>query len=323
MTTQEQWNILENYEPAFPERLKASSLKTLQMNITYRCNQACSHCHVDASPTRTEMMDLETMEACLRLIQNSNIETVDITGGAPEMHPHFRYLVEECRKVGAHVIDRCNLTILEEEGYEDLAEFLAKNQVEIVASLPHYSAFTTDKQRGKGVFEKSIRALQKLNQLGYGDTLPLNLVYNPNGLFLSPPQEELEKDFKKELHEKYGITFHHLFAINNIPVNRFLAALVRTGRFETYMETLVQAFNPATMDGLMCRHQVSVRYDGSLYDCDFNQMLDRPCNIAQNIRDLDLETFVNRDIVVSAHCYGCTAGAGSSCGGEIVTKQAV
>lgn len=299
--------------------LKANTLKVFQINIGRWCNQACRHCHVDASPLRSELMNWDTMEQCLQVIADTpSIEVVDITGGAPEGNPNFKKLVESARNLGKRVIDRCNLTILEEPGYEWLYDFLAKNEVEIVSSLPSILENVTDNQRGKGVFQKSIAALQKLNQNGYGSKLPLHLVYNPNGLFLSTSQSSLEKDYKEKLKKDYGITFNQLYCINNLPINRFLAALVRGGKFEMYMETLVNAYNPKTLDGLMCREQISVGYDGFIYDCDFNQMLDLKSNEKTHIKDFNLQSFLQRNIVVANHCYGCTAGAGSSCGGEIV-----
>lgn len=298
--------------------IQARSIKTFQINVGKWCNQACRHCHVDASPKRTEMMDLETVELCLEVIKKTpGIEIVDITGGAPEGNPNFQKLVLGAKKLGKHVIDRCNLTILEEPGYEWLAPFLAANEVEVISSLPSMIESTTDNQRGKGVFSKSISALKKLNVLGYGAKLPLNLVYNPNGLFLSASQSILEKEFKDILTKKYGIQFHNLYCINNLPLNRFLEALIRGNKFEMYMEILVNSYNPATINGLMCLDQISVGYDGSVYDCDFNQMLELKAEPFSHIRDFDLQTFLARSIVVANHCYGCTAGAGSSCGGEI------
>lgn len=309
----------QSFEDRIGGPILPRSFKIFQINVGRWCNQACRHCHVDASPLRKEMMDRETIDVCLEILSKTpSIETIDITGGAPEGNPHFRYLVEEVSKLGKRVIDRCNLTILEEPGFEWLYDFLAKYQVEIVSSLPSFLESTTDNQRGSGVFQKSIRALQKLNQLGYGTKLPLHLVYNPNGLFLSSNQTQLEKEFKDQLEKKYGICFHHLYCINNMPIQRFLDALIRRGKFETYMETLANSFNPATVEGLMCRDQISVGYDGKVYDCDFNQMLDLPISVFPNIRDFDLQKFLSRNIVIANHCYGCTAGSGSSCGGEIV-----
>jgi radical SAM/Cys-rich protein len=329
MLVSDQLTKLDSYTHSFFEMIQGDSekkqgihgisLATFQMNIGKWCNQACKHCHVDASPVRTEMMSKETIDLCLAVIQDTpSISTVDITGGAPEGNPHFAYLVEESRRLGKRVIDRCNLTILEEPGKDYLYKFLADNEVEICSSLPHFSETLTDKQRGDGVFEKSITAMQKLNRVGYGKGLILNLVYNPVGVFLSSSQNQLEKEFKDQLFKKFGIVFNQLFVINNLPINRFLAALVRAGKFETYMDTLIQAYNPQTLDGLMCRHQISVGYDGKVYDCDFNQMLEMETKPFQHIKNFNLQTFLEREIAVANHCFGCTAGAGSSCGGEIV-----
>ncbi len=298
--------------------LKPGELKTFQINVGKWCNQACRHCHVDASPTRTEIMSRATMDKCLAIIGAvQSIETVDITGGAPEGHPHFREFVRQVRALGKHVIDRCNLTILEEPGHEDLAEFLAAQQVEIVASLPHFAQHRTDQQRGAGVFEKSITGLKKLNALGFGSQLKLNLVYNPTGLFLSGDQTQLEREFRQKLAEDFGIVFHNLYCINNMPINRFLFALEKAGKTETYLTTLVNAFNPQTLPGLMCRTQISVSHDGSVYDCDFNQMLDMPAQGVGHIDEFNAQAFATRTIRTANHCYGCTAGAGSSCGGAV------
>lgn len=297
--------------------LSPIALRTFQINIGKKCNQACVHCHVDASPARTESMSLETMNACLKVIrETAGIEVVDITGGAPEMHPLFKYLVQECRALGKHVIDRCNLTILEEPEFAFLYSFLSEHKVEITASLPHFSEATTNKQRGNGVFSASIKALQKLNALGYGKRLPLNLVYNPNGFYLSASQSQLESEFKIKLKGLYGIEFHNLYCINNMPINRFLETLIRRGKFQEYMDLLVDAFNPATLNGLMCRQQISVGYDGSIYDCDFNQMLEMKSEPVSHISEFSQTGFLSRSIRVANHCFGCTAGAGSSCGGE-------
>ncbi len=314
---------LAGYEPAFAGRLPAGlsplDLKVIQINVGKRCNQACRHCHVDASPARTETMSDETVVACLRVIaENPAIEIVDITGGAPEMNPHFRALVEGSRASGKHVLDRCNLTILEEPGFEYLYDFLREHEVEIVASLPHFSAATTDRQRGAGVFDLSITALRKLNALGYGRELPLHLVYNPNGFFLSAPQEQLEKEFKARLKQEFGVLFHNLYCINNMPVSRFLESLARRGKFDEYLDLLANAYNPSTLDGLMCRHQISVGYDGRLYDCDFNQMLDLSLQESiGHIGNFRPDALLARSIRVANHCYGCTAGAGSSCTGTL------
>lgn len=320
----EQMRTLGSYPAVFEEfvpekRLSAKTLRIFQVNIGRWCNQACKHCHVDAGPNREEKMSRVNMQKCIDIIlATPDIEIVDITGGAAEGHPHFQWFVKEIRKTGRHVIDRCNLTILEEPGFTWLYDFLAENHVEIVASLPHYAPQRTDTQRGTGVFEKSIRALRKLNSLGYGSTLPLHLVYNPSGIFLSAPQAQLEREFKEELKRNYEILFHNLYCINNMPINRYLRALMKAGKFEQYMNTLVSAFNLATVDGLMCRHQISVGYDGSVYDCDFNQMLEIKSRNVYHIKDFNREAFLRRSIVTANHCFGCTAGAGSSCGGEII-----
>lgn len=327
LTVEKQIEILDAYPEKFGASvrrgggdLKARTLTTFQVNVGRVCNQACHHCHVDASPIRTENMSREVAEKCAAIIRDvDEIETVDITGGAPEMNPQFRYLVETAHAAGKHVIDRCNLTILEEPGYEYLYDFLKDNKVEIIASLPHYAADRTDRQRGKGVFDKSVIALRKLNELGYGveGGLPLNLVYNPSGFFLSSGQEVLEREFKGRLREDFGIEFNSLYCINNMPISRFLQSLMMREQYEDYMETLVTAYNPATVEGLMCKHQISIGYLGDVYDCDFNQMLEIKAKPIAHIDDFDLEQWKTRDIMVSAHCYGCTAGAGSSCGGEI------
>ncbi len=302
--------------------LRPLTFKTFQINVGAKCNQTCSHCHVNASPNRTEMMDRKIVDACLKIIsQIDDIETVDITGGAPEMNENFRYLVEESTKLNKHVIDRCNLTILEYSGFEYLYDFLSNHNVEIVASLPHFSASFTNRQRGRGVFEQSITALKKLNKLGYGTDKTLNLVYNPIGTFLSAPQKQLEREFKENLNRKFGVTFNNLYCINNLPINRYLTQLHKKGKFTSYMELLVNSFNPATLDGLMCRHQISVSYDGKVYDCDFNQMLDLTIPSFSNIEDFDYDKFINRKIEIANHCFGCTAGAGSSCGGEIASDS--
>jgi radical SAM/Cys-rich protein len=327
LNSAEQLKLLGAQAEAFEERaaasgfagLKPAELTTFQINVGRWCNQACRHCHVDASPQRREMMDRETLEKCLEIITSvRSIRTVDITGGAPEGHPLFRELVTRARAAGKHVIDRCNLTILSEPGHEDLADFLAANEVEIVASLPHFAAQRTDAQRGAGVFQKSIAALKKLNSLGYGDRLVLNLVYNPTGVFLSSNQLQLEREFREKLMANHGISFNSLYCINNMPINRFLFALERAGKTASYLTTLVNAFNPQTIPGLMCRSQISVGYDGKVYDCDFNQMLDLQADAVQHIDDFTPERFAARSIRTANHCYGCTAGSGSSCGGAVV-----
>jgi radical SAM/Cys-rich protein len=321
----EQITRLQSHPTSFAKKvsaagkaMQAESLRVFQINLGKVCNQACLHCHVDASPARTEQMDQATAKRCVEIIASvPEIEVVDITGGAPEMNASFKYLVESGTSLGKHIIDRCNLTILEEAGYEYLYDFLASHSVEIVASLPFFTAERTDRQRGRGVFEKSIVALKKLNALGYGTELPLNLVHNPAGFFLSSGQEVLERDFKENLKRDYNIVFSNLYCLNNMPVSRFLSTLLLRQKYEEYMEQLVNAFNPATIDGLMCRHQISVSHDGFIYDCDFNQMLELKASGQAHVDNFDPEKLRNRHIVSMAHCFGCTAGAGSSCGGEI------
>lgn len=302
--------------------LAAERVTILQVNVGKLCNQTCSHCHVDAGPDRRENMTRETFEECLRAIADSDIETVDLTGGAPEMNPNFRWFVTEVRKLGRRVIDRCNLTILLANGYEDLAGFLAEQGVEVVASLPCYLEENTDKQRGDGVFQKSIEALRKLNALGYGlqdSDLELSLVYNPVGLSLPPDQQQLEDAYREQLRSRFEIEFTRLYTVTNMPISRFLEDLLRQEKFEEYVHKLVQAFNPATVSGVMCRNTLSVDYRGNLYDCDFNQMLDLPLAAGQprHIRDFNAETLAGRSIVTARHCFGCTAGAGSSCQGAV------
>ncbi len=301
--------------------------RTLQINVGKLCNQACHHCHVDAGPKRTEIMTRAVAEQIMELLGRSpTVEVVDITGGAPELNPNFRWLVAEARRQGRHVIDRCNLTVLFQPGMEDLPEFLAEHQVEIIASLPCYTAENVDKQRGRGVFDKSIRALQVLNQISYGmpdSSLALNLVYNPLGAFLPPPQDRLEADYRKELLDHFGIEFHHLFTLTNLPIKRFADFLVRNGQYAAYMGLLVNHFNPRNVPNLMCRSLVSVGWDGKLYDCDFNQMLELsmssgPRTLGLTIWNLDsFSGLSGRRITTGSHCFGCTAGAGSSCGGAL------
>ncbi len=326
LTTDEQLHILGAAPADFAAKagpegdryLHPESIATFQINLGRWCNQACRHCHVDASPARTEIMSDVVVDKCLEVIGGHEaIRTVDITGGAPEGHARFRELVVFARAAGKHVIDRCNLTILTEPGYEDLAEFLARQQVEIVASLPHFAQGRTNAQRGAGVFEKSIVALQRLNALGYGTALPLNLVYNPTGIFLSGDQAQLEREFREKLISEFGIHFNSLFCINNMPINRFLFALEKSGKTETYLTTLVNAYNPQTLPGLMCRTQLSVGYDGQIYDCDFNQMLEMPAEKASDIAAFNEHEFLTRKIRTANHCFGCTAGSGSSCGGAV------
>ena len=305
------------------ENLQPMAVTTLQINVGKLCNQSCAHCHVDAGPDRTEVMSKDTLESCLGVLSSGAIQTVDITGGAPEMNPHFRWFVSECHKLGLKIMNRCNLTIIESNPrFHDLPEFFAKHGVHLVSSLPHYSKLRTDNQRGQGVFDDSVKALKKLNTFGYGidgSGLLLDLVYNPTGAFLPSSQEQLEADFKSQLDRRYGIQFNQLYAITNLPISRFLEYLIDTEQYAEYMTRLISAFNPATIDGLMCRNTISVGWDGYLFDCDFNQMLDMKVQTGANhISNFDTAALANRTIAVNQHCYGCTAGAGSSCGGEIV-----
>jgi radical SAM/Cys-rich protein len=298
--------------------LRTTTPTVLQINVGKRCNQACHHCHVDAGPDRTEVMPDAVVEAVLRVLEQSAIPTLDITGGAPELHPRFREIVTRASALGRHVIDRCNLTITTLPNYADLPEFLAAHRVEVAASLPSYAASQTDRQRGDGVFEKSLEALRRFNGLGYGregSGLVLNLVTNPVGAFLPAPQASLERDWKRELERRYGIRFNRLFTITNMPISRYLEWLEQSGNVESYLTKLVNAFNPATVDGLMCRYTLSVGWDGRLYDCDFNQMLDLalPQTIFEGLP-------AERMIVTGPHCFGCTAGAGSSCGGATASS---
>jgi radical SAM/Cys-rich protein len=298
----------------------------LQVNVGKLCNQTCRHCHVDAGPDRREIASREVLEACLRVVAGSEIQTVDITGGAPEMNPQFRWFVEEVSKLGRRSIDRCNLTILVAPGFDELPEFLTQHRVEIVASLPCYLAENCDSQRGDGVFERSIAALRRLNALGYGQPdsdLLLTLVYNPLGPSLPPPTEQLEADYRRELRGRYGVEFTRLFTITNLPISRFLDDLLRRGQYAAYMQKLTDAFNPATVDGLMCRNTLSVDWQGRLYDCDFNQMLELgvTSEAPQTIFECDLLKLQDRRIVTGRHCFGCTAGGGSSCQGAIVAAS--
>jgi radical SAM/Cys-rich protein len=316
--------------PRFHQKLAGAGLlplrpvapAVLQLNVGKMCNQVCKHCHVDAGPDRKEIMTRETMQLCLDALAQTDIPTVDLTGGAPEMNPNFRWLVEELSKLGRKILVRCNLTIIvANKKYHDLPEFFRQHGVEVVSSLPFYSADKTDRQRGDGVFADSIRALHMLNAVGYGQPgsgLVLNLVYNPAGAFMPGPQAGLERQFKQALRKDFGIVFNSLFAITNLPVSRFLDYLIESGNYAGYMEKLVTAFNPAAAAGVMCRDTLSVSWDGGLYDCDFNQMLDLPvASPGQHIRNFDAAALAQRTIVVNEHCYGCTAGAGSSCGGTV------
>ena len=302
--------------------LHATGISVLQINVGKLCNQTCHHCHVDAGPDRIESMSRETAEQCIAVLANTDIPTVDLTGGAPELNPNFRWLVEQARLLNRHVIDRCNLTVLLVPSQQDLAGFLATHQVEIVASLPYYRAPQTDAQRGDGVFDKSIEAIRILNCLGYGQDgsgLALNLVYNPVGAFLPPKQEPTEALFKRELFTRFGIIFNRLYTITNMPISRFLEFLVESGNYAGYMDRLANAFNPAAAAGVMCRSILSVGWDGRLYDCDFNQMLELPVDhgAPSHIQDFDAARLHHRQIVMRNHCYGCTAGSGSSCGGAV------
>ena len=303
--------------------LVPTGIEVFQVNVGKLCNQVCRHCHVDAGPDRQELMSRETMEACLQALAATDIPTVDITGGAPELNPNFRWLVERCTALGRHVMDRCNLTVLELDSQRGLAEFLAAHRVEVICSLPHYRALSTDRQRGEGVHEKSIAALKRLNHLGYGDGrsgLRLVLVTNPVGAFLPGSQASLEVEWKRELARNHGIHFDALYTITNLPIARFLEWLEQSGNLEAYMGRLEGAFNPAAAAGVMCRNTISVGWDGRLHDCDFNQMLDLPVEATapQHVRDFDRAALEARAVVVGRHCFGCTAGAGSSCGGVTV-----
>ena len=305
--------------------LKPTALEIFQINVGKMCNQVCKHCHVDAGPDRKEIMTRQTMQQCIDVLAaNPSFTTVDLTGGAPEMNPDFRWFVEEIKKVNQQIkiIVRCNLTIIRaNKKYYDLPEFYKLHNIEVVSSLPFYSKDRTDKQRGDGVFEDSIEALQMLNAVGYGlpeSNLILNLVYNPAGAFLPPSQSALEKEFKDSLKENYGISFHNLFAITNLPVSRFLDYLLQSGNYEKYMEKLLAAFNPAAAANVMCRNTLSIGWDGFVYDCDFNQMLELKVDCgSKHISQFNPAALINRSIVVNQHCFGCTAGAGSSCGGAV------
>ena len=307
----------------FPAIYRAK-LETLQVNLGYLCNQSCQHCHVDAGPNRKEQMQRKTVDDLIVFLQKSDIKTLDLTGGAPEMNENFRYLVSAARKQGVHVIDRCNLTILNEPGQEDLADFLALNSVEIVASLPCYLKDNVEAQRGKGVYKSSISALRKLNALGYGkhDTaLTLNLMYNPQGPSLPPAQLSLEADYKRELQQREGVQFNRLFVLVNMPIMRFGSMLISKGQFDDYMQLLKDSYQPSNLQDVMCRSLISVDWQGFVYDCDFNQMLGLSIRIAgrkkSHISEIDIETLSGNPIVTAQHCYGCTAGQGCSCSGAL------
>jgi len=303
--------------------LRPKKLEILQINLGYMCNQVCEHCHVDAGPDRKEIMTRETMIQCLEVIRNTGAHTLDLTGGAPEMNPDFRWFVEEASKVGIEdFIVRSNLTIIRaNKKYYDLPDFFKKHNVHVVSSMPHYTRGKTDKQRGEGVFDKSIKALQELNAIGYGlpgSSLRLDLVYNPTGAFLPGNQDSLEKDFKKALSEDFDIQFHGLFAITNLPISRFLDYLIASENYEDYMHSLVEAYNPSAVENVMCTNTISISWDGWLYDCDFNQMLGLKVDSkVKHISEYNEELLNDRNIIISQHCYGCTAGAGSSCQGKV------
>ncbi len=319
--------MLDSSHLLFPSHfpaLRRNQLEMIQVNLGYRCNLSCQHCHVDAGPNRTESMDRSTVEQVIEFIAKSTISTLDLTGGAPELNPHFRFLVEEARRLGVRVIDRCNLTVLEEPDQSYLAEFMANNQVEVVASLPCYLEENVDGQRGKGAYDSSIRGLKTLNALGYGDPssgLELNLVYNPSGADLPPPQAGLEADYKIELLERFGIRFNRLYTLTNMPILRFGSLLQSQGKFDQYLDLLRGAFDQNNLINLMCLNQISVDWQGYLFDCDFNQMLNMPLVQAgqarTHISDLVAEDLNGATIKVAEHCYGCTAGQGSSCGGAL------
>ncbi|MDG1955317.1 MAG: arsenosugar biosynthesis radical SAM protein ArsS [Polaribacter sp.] len=323
--------IFKDELPTFANKIKETNqfplrpkkLEVLQINLGYMCNQVCAHCHVDAGPDRKEIMTVETMNQCLEVIKKTEAHTLDLTGGAPEMNPNFRWFVEEASKAGIKdFIVRSNLTIIRaNKKYHDLPEFFKKHNVHVVSSMPHWTRGKTDKQRGDGVFDKSIKALQMLNEVGYGiegSELKLDLVYNPSGAFLPGDQMALENDFKKALKDDFNIDFHNLFAITNLPISRFLDYLIASENYEDYMHSLIEAYNPAAVENVMCTNTISVSWDGWLYDCDFNQMLNLKVNSkVKHIADYNEELLQNRNIIINQHCYGCTAGAGSSCQGVV------
>lgn len=310
-------------ETDFPT-IQRAQLETLQVNLGYLCNQTCQHCHVDAGPKRKEQMEIDTVDQLISFLHKSNIKTLDLTGGAPEMNENFRYLVKAARKLGVHVIDRCNLTILNEPGQEDLAEFLAANQVEVVASLPCYLKDNVEAQRGKGVYQSSISGLRKLNSFGYGKPnsgLVLNLMYNPQGATLPPPQSELEVDYKRELQQREGVSFNKLFVLVNMPIMRFGSMLISKGMFNNYMQLLKDSYQSSNLPDVMCRSLISVDWRGYIYDCDFNQMLNLPLmtkgNTKRHISEIATDELSANPIVTGEHCYGCTAGQGCSCSGAL------
>ncbi len=303
--------------------LKPTQVEVFQVNIGKMCNQTCRHCHVDAGPDRKEIMTRETMEQCIEVLKNNQqLKTVDLTGGAPEMNPNFRWFVEEIKNLDRHIIVRCNLTIiLANKIYHDLPEFYKLHNIEVASSLPFYTQDRTDRQRGNGVFQDSIKALQLLNEVGYGKEetgLALNLVYNPAGAFLPPSQQSLEREYKQELKQTFGIEFNNLYVITNMPISRYLDYLLTSGNYESYMEKLVNAYNPLAAANVMCRNTISVGWDGYLYDCDFNQMLELKVNCnSKHISNYNSDDLNKREIIIGQHCYGCTAGSGSSCGGAV------
>ncbi|MBI1938945.1 MAG: arsenosugar biosynthesis radical SAM protein ArsS [Ignavibacteriales bacterium] len=325
-------NTRYNFENKLSEHdldLPPLAIDTLQVNVTLKCNQACLHCHVDSSPKRTEQMSKEIIDKCLEILRNNpQLKNLDLTGGAPELNPHFDYFVSEAKKLGKHIMVRHNLTVTidgdptTKESKMYLPKFYADNKVEVISSLPYYQEYFTDKQRGKGVFQKSIESLRMLNEAGYGDEksgLILDLVYNPVGAFLPASQEILEKDYKEELWKNYQLKFNNLYTMTNMPIHRFREQLERLGAYEEYMEKLINAFNPLAASGIMCRSLLSVSYDGRIYDCDFNQMLNMQVFVDKpmTVFDFDYNKLVSRKIIFDSHCFGCTAGAGSSCGGAI------
>ena len=321
--------IMINFEEKLAQHgigeLRAESISTLQVNVGKRCNQACKHCHVDAGPQRTEEMTRETVDQVLKAIRLSNITTVDITGGAPELNANFEYLVIEAKKLGCHVMVRCNLTVLLLPDKQHLPEFYRDHNVEVISSLPYFLADRTDAQRGIGVFDRSLDAMRRLNDLGYGKEesgLQLHLVYNPVGAYLPPNQVELERDFQREMWQRYQLRFNRLYTITNMPIKRYLDYLRRSGNYERYMEKLIGSFNPTTIAGLMCRNLVSVSWDGKLYDCDFNQMLEMEVDprVRHTIADFNHALLAGRPIQTGLHCFGCTAGSGSSCGGSLANS---
>lgn len=312
----------DKFEATVGSSLKTGRIEIFQINLGKMCNMVCKHCHVDAGPDRKEIMTKETLELCLNALRKSNIEKVDLTGGAPEMNPHFKWFVEEVRRLDKYVMVRSNLTILVTNKFADYPKFMADNKVEVISSLPYYRASFTDKQRGDGTFNKSIEAIKILNELGYGKDdsgLILNLVYNPIGSFLPPPQKSLENDYKKELLNSHGLVFNNLFTITNMPISRYLDYLIQSGNYEKYMGKLVGSYNPTAANNVMCKNTLSVSWEGYLYDCDFNQMLEMKVNhgAPTHLSDFNVELLEGRKILTGQHCYGCTAGAGSSCGGEI------